>query len=137
MIENIFDDKGVLLGIVVKKQDKKQCNDVNFVTNGKENIEVATMFRPKGYIKPHKHNLLKRETFGTQEFLYLKSGYLSVDFFDKENNFCKRVDLYSGDFVVLLRGGHGFELHKPCELIEVKNGPYLATKDKIYLDTQC
>ena len=40
--------------------------------------------------------------------------------------------LEKNNWVVLLRGGHGFEILEDCVLIEVKNGPYLASKDKIY-----
>jgi hypothetical protein len=35
------------------------------------------------------------------------------------------------DIVILLTGGHGFKVVKNCKLIEVKQGPYNESKDKI------
>jgi hypothetical protein len=35
------------------------------------------------------------------------------------------------DIVILLTGGHGFKIVKNCKLIEVKQGPYNESKDKI------
>ena len=133
MIKRIFDIKGELLGIVVKNSTKRNSEDIFFFTDGNENIEVAQMYRKKGYIKPHSHNLIKKETWGTQEFLYLESGSLTVNFYDCKNGLCDSILLKANDFVILLRGGHGFKLHEDCKLIEVKNGPYLKDRDKTYL----
>ena len=35
-----------------------------------------------------------------------------------------------GDVVLLIRGGHGFEVLEPLEMLEIKQGPYLGDQDK-------
>ena len=38
--------------------------------------------------------------------------------------------LNSSEIIVLISGGHGFKTLSSCEMIEVKQGPYLEKKDK-------
>ena len=51
----------------------------------------------------------------------------------KEKNFNKDINkiLKEKDIVMLVHGGHGFKVIKDVEMIEVKQGPYNLTKDKI------
>jgi mannose-6-phosphate isomerase-like protein (cupin superfamily) len=39
--------------------------------------------------------------------------------------------LESGDVILLIKGGHGFEVLEELEMIEVKQGPYLGEQDKV------
>ena len=39
--------------------------------------------------------------------------------------------LLAGDWIILLDGGHGFEILEPSVLFEVKQGPYAGDKDKV------
>ncbi|MDC1280639.1 hypothetical protein N8Z07_04990, partial [Pelagibacteraceae bacterium] len=43
----------------------------------------------------------------------------------------KEKKLYKDDVIILFKGGHGFEVTKNCEIIEIKQGPYIKKKDKI------
>ena len=38
--------------------------------------------------------------------------------------------LEAGDVVLLIEGGHGFEVMEDVEMIEVKQGPYAGEQDK-------
>jgi len=38
--------------------------------------------------------------------------------------------LNKGDVILLVNGGHGFEMLEKTEMIEVKQGPYVGDKDK-------
>jgi hypothetical protein len=38
--------------------------------------------------------------------------------------------LEAGDVILLVSGGHGFEVIEEVEMIEVKQGPYLGEHDK-------
>ena len=89
------------------------------------------MNRPKGHIiKPHVHNRVIREVQYTNEVLIIRSGKVKVIFFDDQQNYlCSRV-LLEGDVIILIRGGHGFEMLESSEMIEVKQGPYAGEHDK-------
>ena len=54
-----------------------------------------------------------------------------MNFFNtKGREIPKTKILYKNDIIILFQGGHGFEVEKNCEIIEVKQGPYLEGKDK-------
>ena len=42
--------------------------------------------------------------------------------------------LNKGDVILLVNGGHGFEMLEKTEMIEVKQGPYIDGKDKTRFD---
>ena len=39
--------------------------------------------------------------------------------------------LSKNDIIYLIQGAHGFKVLNPIEMIEIKQGPYLQSKDKI------
>ena len=39
-------------------------------------------------------------------------------------------DNIAGDIILLVSGGHGFQVIEEIEMIEVKQGPYTGDKDK-------
>ena len=41
------------------------------------------------------------------------------------------IKIYAGDIIMLVNGGHGFKVLKDIEMIEVKQGPYSLSADKI------
>ena len=67
----------------------------------------------------------------TQETLFIKKGKLLVDFYDDEQSYLESRELVAGDVVLLIRGGHGFEVLEDLEMIEVKQGPYAGDQDKV------
>jgi len=79
---------------------------------------------------PHVHNKVQREVFFTQEVLIIKKGKLRVDFYDDDQKYLESHILRDGDVVLLVQGGHGFQVLEELEMIEVKQGPYVGNKDK-------
>ena len=39
--------------------------------------------------------------------------------------------LKKGDIAIIIEGSHGFKVIKKCELIEIKQGPFTPSLDKI------
>ena len=110
----------------------KAKNGIDFFTPDDFSQQLGYMNRAKGYvIPPHRHNLIERKVKLTQEVLFIKSGEVRVDFYDDFQNYLKSSILYAGDVILLAAGGHGFEMIKSSEIIEVKQGPYCGEKDKI------
>ena len=68
------------------------------------------------------HNEVHRDVFMTQEWLFIKSGRVQVDFYDSQRQHVIDVILAQGDVVLLAAGGHGFPMLEPTEMIEVKQG---------------
>ena len=75
----------------------------------------------------HTHNKVARTVYWTQEVLYIRKGKLKASIFDAQGRLIAELVAQSGDLLVLLRGGHGYEiLEDGTQVLEIKNGPYLG-----------
>jgi mannose-6-phosphate isomerase-like protein (cupin superfamily) len=81
-------------------------------------------------IEPHVHNPVPREVHYTQEVLFIKRGRLRVDFYSEQQAYLESRVLEAGDVILLITGGHGFEVLEEVEMFEVKQGPYVGEQDK-------
>jgi hypothetical protein len=59
-----------------------------------------------------------------------RKGRLRVDFYDEDQRYLESRVLGPGDVILLIQGGHGFEVLEEVEMIEVKQGPYVGEQDK-------
>jgi hypothetical protein len=57
-----------------------------------------------------------------------------VDFYSDEQAYLESTILEAGDVVLLVQGGHGFEMLEATEIIEIKQGPYAGDRDKQRFD---
>lgn len=104
---------------------------IHFFTPGELSQQLAYMYHPKGKIIPaHVHNPVIREIQYTNEVLFIKRGKLRVDFYTNQQQYLESRILETGDVILLVTGGHGFEVLEELEMIEVKQGPYLGDQDK-------
>ena len=128
-----IDHEGQILGIIIRTEFSKE--GIAFFTPDDFSQQVGYMNRPEGYeIAPHVHNLVERKVDLTQEVLFVKSGKVRVDFYDKEKKYLQSRILSKGDIVLLAHGGHGFKMLEPTEMVEVKQGPYCGEMDKLRFD---
>jgi mannose-6-phosphate isomerase-like protein (cupin superfamily) len=128
MIENITYQDRLLATIVSQKFDKP---GIHFFTPNELSQQLAFMRHPIGkIIPPHVHNPVKREVQYTQEVLFIRKGKLRVDFYNNDCEYLESRILEPGDVVLLVTGGHGFEVLEEIEMIEVKQGPYVGDADK-------
>ena len=128
MLENIT-NQDQLLAVIVSDRFNKQ--GIHFFTPNELSQQLAYMHHPIGkIIEPHVHNPVLREVTYTQEVLFIKKGKLRVDFYDDNQQYLESRILESGDVILLVTGGHGFEVLEEIEMIEVKQGPYVGEQDK-------
>ncbi len=121
--------KNKLLAMIIR--DDYSCDGVDFITPNEYSQQVAYMHHPAGkVIDAHVHNLVHRNVVMTQEVLFIKKGVLRVDFYDEYEDYLESKDLYAGDVILLVSGGHGFQALEEVEMIEVKQGPYAGEEDK-------
>ena len=130
MVEYIYGHgRQDLIGIIIRARYRSE--GIQFFTPGKLSQQLAYMSRPAGYvIPPHVHNPVLREVASTQEVLFIRSGQVRVDFYTQDRDYLESRILESGDVILLAGGGHGFEMLKPTEIVEVKQGPYSGERDK-------
>jgi len=103
---------------------------LNFLTEDKDFIQVGIWGHDKDMkLQPHMHNELRRDISRTQEVIFVKSGKVAAYIFDEKENLVRKLELHPGDVLILLKGGHGYEiLEDDTCVLEVKNGPYLGAE---------
>jgi mannose-6-phosphate isomerase-like protein (cupin superfamily) len=122
-------DSDQLLAIIISANFNKQ--GIHFLTPNDLSQQLAYMRHPAGKkIEPHVHNMVLREVHYTQEVLFIKKGKLRVDFYNERQQYLESRILEAGDVILLIKGGHGFEVLEELEMIEVKQGPYMGDGDK-------
>lgn len=104
---------------------------IQFFTPNSFSQQLASMSYPSGKVIPaHTHNPVAREVMHTQETLFIRKGKVRVDFFTDEREYVTSRVLGAGDVILLVAGGHGFEVIEKLSMIEVKQGPYAGDADK-------
>ena len=122
-----------LFAIIIKDSYSKP--GISFFTPDHLSQQLAYMKHPAGTaIMPHVHNPVPREVNFTQEVLLIKRGVLRVDFYDDKKIYFGSHYLENGDVILLIKGGHGFEVIEEVEMVEVKQGPYVGDSDKTRFD---
>lgn len=128
MIETIHHNDDVVAIIIYKDH---HTDGIEFITPQDFTLQLGSMTRPAGYkIIPHIHNPVRRATVGTQETLFIKRGRIEIDFYSFEQVYLQSRILSTGDIVLLAGAGHGINVLEEAEIIEVKNGPFIAGSDK-------
>ncbi len=128
MIESITYHNQLLALIVSHRFNEP---GIHFFTPNELSQQLAYMRHPVGkVIAPHVHNPVTREVQYTQEVLFIKRGKLRVDFYNNQQQYLESRILEAGDVILLVTGGHGFEVLEEIEMIEVKQGPYVGDQDK-------
>lgn len=106
---------------------------LNFFSPDEDYVQVGSWCYEEGkQLLAHQHNRVERTVPWTQEVLYIRQGRVRVKIYNSQSELVDQWDAVSGDIVILLRGGHGYEiLENGTQVLEVKNGPYVgAEKDR-------
>ena len=128
-VETIEIDGGIVAIIV---RARFGAHGVHFFTPGSFSQQLGHIQHAAGVIiQPHIHLPVKREVLHTNEVLIVKKGRLRVDLYTEGKEYrCSRI-IESGDVILLVTGGHGFEVLEDVEMIEVKQGPFAGDTDKL------
>lgn len=131
-LEKIESKKGEIIAIIIRRDYGKE--GINFISEPGNDFQVGILKHEAGYIvKSHIHNKILKKNKGNQEFIFVISGEVEVDFYDG-HELIRTSNLYGGDALLQMNGGHGFRIKKPSKLIELKQGPFYGTeKEKTYI----
>lgn len=103
-------------------------NGLSFFSQDNDFIQVGVWGYGAGKeLKAHIHNEVKREVLWTQEVIFVRKGRLRAKIFDTTERKVAELNVGAGDVIVLLRGGHGYDiLEDGTQVLEIKNGPYVG-----------
>ena len=122
-------DRDTVLAIVIRDADWGK--GVNFVSSDEDYQQVGIWgYDREQELAPHIHLVKARQVMRTQEVVFVKNGRIRADIYTEEEEFLKSVELEKGDTIILLGGGHGYEvLEYNTKVLVVKNGPYLGAEE--------
>ena len=130
MMEKIFYKKKLLALIVKGKYRNKK--GITFFTPKESTQQFGYMRHKKEYIiKPHLHKKRLTKILYTTEIILILKGRLRVDFYNLKKKYLFSKIIKEKDIIMLVHGGHGFKVLKNVEMIEIKQGPYILSRDKI------
>jgi len=110
---------------------KTRPRQTTFITPPEAKQQVGFIVYPKDSVIPrHIHRPLERHIIGMAEVLVVRSGQCQIEVYDQEKNLVTTRDLYKNDVVLMVGGGHGFQIREDTVLLEIKQGPYLGADDK-------
>src|SRR5436190_23794103 len=116
MKEEIFID-GQLCAIILPADFDEP--GIHFFTSSDLSQQLASMsYSPGKVIPAHTHNPVRREVFYTQEALFIRKGRVRVDFFSAQLAYKTSRILGPGDVILLISGGHGFEVLEDLNMVE-------------------
>jgi hypothetical protein len=102
-----------------------------FITPPDAKQQVGFIVYPRDSVIPrHAHKPLERHIVGMAEVLVVRSGHCQIEVYDDAKKLVATRDLYQNDVVLMVGGGHGFQILEDTVLLEIKQGPYLGADDK-------
>ena len=130
MIEKIIYKKK-MLALIVREKYRKMKGITFFTPNDSSQQFGYMKHKKKHIIKPHIHKKRLTKIHYTSEVILILKGILRVDFYNQFKKYLFSKILKQKDIIMLVNGGHGFKVLKDVEMIEIKQGPYNLSKDKI------
>jgi mannose-6-phosphate isomerase-like protein (cupin superfamily) len=128
MIEHITWNEQPLCYIIRAGLNPEQTT---FLTPPEFKQQVGYIVYPAGgEIARHVHRPLERHLVGTSEVLVVKKGRCLIDIYNDDRELVATRELYPGDLMLMVGGGHGFHMLEDTVLLEVKQGPYTGEEEK-------
>jgi len=128
LIEHITWDGEPLCYIVRAELNPEQTT---FLTPPEFDLQAGYVVCPTGQeIQRHVHRPIKRSIVGTCEVLVVRKGHCEIDIYNDGRELVATRNLYEGDIMIMVGGGHGFRMLEDTVLFEVKQGPYTNLDDK-------
>lgn len=129
MIEKVKYNKKIYAIIVTPLSLKKK--GITFFTQNSFNQQVGFMKHEKNkVILPHLHRKVYRNLSTTTEVIFILKGSLRIDFYNLQKKYLFSKKVNKNSLLILINGGHGFKVSSDIEMIEIKQGPYIQSKDK-------
>lgn len=114
---------GKILALVLRSGYEEK--GVNFITPPENPLQLGVLIHQQGTkIKPHIHKNIQKTINEIQEVLHIEYGKVEVEFYQSEGRKVATTILNSCDTILLLSGGHGFNILEDSKIVEVKQGPY-------------
>jgi hypothetical protein len=129
MVEQI-EISGKTFAIIIPADYEKE--GIEFHSDPKDSLQIGSMMWRSGHhIQGHKHLSHPRTVEFSNEAIFITKGKVKINFLNDSGKTLLSRILETGDVVLLLDGGHSFDIIEDARMIEVKQGPYVGESDKL------
>lgn len=106
-------------------------NKTSFLTPPEYKQQVGYVVYPAGgKIQRHTHRPIERQLVGTSEVLVIRQGRCEIDIYNDDLDLVATRELFEGDIMLMVGGGHSFHMLEDTVFLEIKQGPYLGIDEK-------
>lgn len=134
MVEHI-DIAGKKFAIVIPAHYENK--GIQFHSNPMDSLQIGSMMWSTGHhIQGHKHLSHPRLVEFSNEAIFITKGKVKINFLGDLGEALMSRMLEAGDVVLLLDGGHSFDIIDDARMIEIKQGPYVGEADKLRYETK-
>ena len=82
-------------------------------------------------------NEFSRESFKTNEVVYVVKGDIDCNLYTEEGDLIKTVNIKEQELIILFNEAHEYIMNKDSIIVEIKNGPYFGPeKDRVRIETR-
>ena len=128
LVERISENNQILTYII---RGEFLPEHTTFLTPPDFKQQVGYIVYPAGgEVARHVHLPLERHLVGTSEVLILKKGHCLIDIYNDDHDLVATRELYQGDVMLMVGGGHGFRMLEDTIFLEIKQGPYMDLVEK-------
>ena len=135
-MEEIIEDDETFFALILRKNIKTE--GVNFFSSEDMSLQLGILKHKQGAkVKPHIHRPTKKIINNVQEVLHVEYGVVECNFYNDKGKKVKSTILNEGDTILLINGGHGFNILENSKIFEIKQGPYTGVEDdKTHIEVQ-
>lgn len=129
MVEHI-DIAGRVYAIIIPVSYENQ--GIEFHSKPTDSLQIGSMmWDANHHIQGHKHLSHPRSVEFSNEAIFITKGKVKINFLGELGEILMSRILRAGDVVLLLDGGHSFDIIEDARMIEIKQGPYVGESDKL------
>lgn len=130
----VIERDGVTYAIVVRG-DVQSDQRYNFICPDHYPFQLGVSFYRGGdVVRDHEHLPRQLSISMFQELVLVTRGRAAMRLYDGGRRLIGTWSLASGDLVLLIAGGHGFDMLEDTKIVEVKQGPFdPRTSDKVFI----
>jgi aspartate 1-decarboxylase len=98
---------------------------LTFLTEDTNFIQVGLWNYKKGKrLETHYHNTFLRESFKTNESVYVIRGKIKCNLYFENGKFISTHIINEGEMIIQFNGAHEYIIEEDALVVENKNGPY-------------
>ena len=123
-IEKIYHNNELIASIVRPLESQE---GLTFLTEDENYIQLGIWNYKKDTVLPaHYHTEFSRESFKTNEVVYVVKGNIECNLYTENGELIKKVTINEQELIVQFNGAHEYFIEEDSLVIENKNGPYFG-----------